>query len=57
MQAPGLGLAVHAFDDAGRPVIGEVGELVVTEPFPSMPLRFWNDPGGARYHESYFETF
>jgi acetoacetyl-CoA synthetase len=52
-----LGLAVEAFDDAGKPVTGEVGELVVTEPFPSMPLYFWNDPGGARYRESYFEMF
>jgi acetoacetyl-CoA synthetase len=57
MQCRALGLKVEAFDDDGRPVIGEVGELVCTEPFPSMPLYFWNDPGNARYRESYFETF
>jgi acetoacetyl-CoA synthetase len=57
MQARILGLAVQAFSDAGAPVTNEVGELVVTEPFPSMPLYFWNDPGGARYRESYFEMF
>jgi acetoacetyl-CoA synthetase len=57
MQCRALGLKVEAFDDAGRPVIGEVGELVCTEPFPSMPLRFWNDPGDARYRESYFDMY
>lgn len=57
MQCRLLGFAVHAFNDAGEPVTNEVGELVVTEPFPTMPLYFWNDPGGTRYRESYFETF
>jgi acetoacetyl-CoA synthetase len=57
MQCRALGLKVEAFDDAGRSVIGEVGELVCTEPFPSMPLHFWNDPGDARYRESYFEMY
>jgi acetoacetyl-CoA synthetase len=57
MQCRFLGCAVHAFNDAGQPVTDEVGELVVTEPFPTMPLYFWNDPGGARYRESYFEMF
>jgi acetoacetyl-CoA synthetase len=57
MQCRFLGIAVHAFNDAGHPVTDEVGELVVAEPFPSMPLYLWNDPGGARYHESYFEMF
>jgi len=57
MQSRLLGIAVQAFDDAGTPVTGEVGELVVTEPFPSMPLYLWNDPDGARYRESYFEMF
>ena len=52
-----LGAAVQAYDEAGRPVIGEVGELVITQPMPSMPVGFWNDPGGARYRESYFETY
>ena len=54
---PPLGISVHAFDDAGQPVIDEVGELVITEPFPTMPLYLWNDPGGTRYRESYFEMF
>jgi acetoacetyl-CoA synthetase len=57
MQAKCLGVAVEALDDAGRPLVGAVGELVVTEPMPTMPLRFWNDPDGRRYRESYFETY
>ncbi|MCC8939303.1 acetoacetate--CoA ligase [Bradyrhizobium sp. Arg68] len=57
MQCRLLGCAVEAFDEQGRAVINEVGELVCTEPLPSMPLRFWNDPGDARYRASYFETY
>jgi acetoacetyl-CoA synthetase len=57
MQCRFLGMSVHAFNDAGQAVTGEVGELVVTAPFPTMPLYLWNDPGGARYRESYFEMF
>jgi acetoacetyl-CoA synthetase len=57
MQAKCLGVAVEAFDDAGRPLVGEVGELVVTEPMPTMPLYFWSDPDGRRYRESYFELY
>ena len=57
IQARMLGMDVHAWSDAGVEVHDEVGELVVTSPFPSMPLRFWNDPDGKRYHESYFDTF
>lgn len=52
-----LGMDVHAWDDQGRELVDEVGELVVTSPFPSMPVFFWNDQGGKRYHESYFEYF
>ncbi|MGV9597990.1 acetoacetate--CoA ligase [Streptosporangium sandarakinum] len=52
-----LGAKVEAFDPAGRPVIGEVGELVLTAPMPSMPVMFWNDPDGARYRESYFADY
>jgi acetoacetyl-CoA synthetase len=52
-----LGMDVHAWNDDGRAVIGEVGELVVTSPAPSMPLRFMHDPGDARYRETYFEHF
>jgi acetoacetyl-CoA synthetase len=57
IQCRGLGMAVDIFDDAGRPVRGERGELVCTAPFPSMPVGFWNDPTGARYRAAYFERF
>ena len=57
IQCRELGVAVFAFDASGRPVVDEVGELVVTKPMPSMPLFFWNDPGNKRYLESYFETY
>ncbi|MEX2334927.1 MAG: acetoacetate--CoA ligase [Pseudohongiella sp.] len=57
MQCRELGVATHAFDDEGNSIIDEVGELVVTEPMPSMPLFFWGDTDGSRYYESYFETY
>jgi acetoacetyl-CoA synthetase len=57
IQCRALGARVEAWDDAGRPVVGEVGELVLTEPLPSMPLGFWNDPERARFNASYFEMF
>jgi acetoacetyl-CoA synthetase len=57
IQAPSLGVAVKAFDERGESVIDQVGELVITEPMPSMPVSFWNDPDGRRYRESYFEEF
>ncbi len=57
IQCAELGVAAYAFNDAGEAVVDEVGELVVTQPMPSMPLYFWGDEGGQRYHESYFETF
>jgi acetoacetyl-CoA synthetase len=57
MQCRALGLKVEAWNDEGRPVIDEVGELVCTTAFPSLPLRFWNDPGDVRYRESYFEPW
>lgn len=57
IPAPCLGVDLQAWDDVGRPVVGEVGELVVTKPMPSMPLYFWNDPDGTRYRSSYFDTF
>ncbi|MGB8798231.1 MAG: acetoacetate--CoA ligase [Candidatus Aquilonibacter sp.] len=53
----GLGMDVHVWNDAGEEVDDEVGELVVTSPSPSMPLFFWNDPGGERYRATYFEKF
>lgn len=57
MQCRMLGAAVEAWNEAGEPVIGEVGELVCTQPIPSMPLHFLNDPGNARYLASYFEMY
>ncbi|HEX5609671.1 MAG TPA: acetoacetate--CoA ligase [Solirubrobacterales bacterium] len=57
IQARSLGAAVESWDEEGRSVIGEVGELVVTEPMPSMPVRFWGDEDGSRYRESYFEMW
>jgi acetoacetyl-CoA synthetase len=57
IQCRCLGAKVEAFDEAGRPVIGQVGELVLTEPLPSMPLYLWGDEDGSRYQESYFSTF
>ena len=57
IQCRCLGCAVYAFDENGKPVENEVGELVITEPMPSMPIYFWNDPDHKRYRESYFETY
>jgi len=57
LQCRGLGMAVEVFDDEGRPLHGEKGELVCTAPFPSMPVGFWNDPDGAKYRAAYFERF
>lgn len=57
LSVRGLGIATAAWDDDGHPVVDHVGELVVTRPMPSMPLRFWDDPQGAKYHAAYFETF
>ncbi|WP_321499396.1 acetoacetate--CoA ligase [Breoghania sp.] len=57
IQGPGLGMAVDVWDDDGKPVRGEKGELVCTRPFPSMPVKFWNDPDGRKYHAAYFERF
>ncbi|PRD41184.1 acetoacetate--CoA ligase [Phyllobacterium phragmitis] len=57
IQGAGLGMAVDVWSDDGKPVRGEKGELVCTRAFPSMPLMFWNDPDGAKYHAAYFERF
>ncbi len=57
IQCRCLGADVHSFDERGKPVVGQVGELVLTSPMPSMPLFFWGDPDGRRYRESYFEMF
>ncbi|MEV0677164.1 acetoacetate--CoA ligase [Actinosynnema sp. NPDC050436] len=52
-----LGASVHAYDEQGRPVVDQVGELVITEPMPSMPVFFWGDDDGTRLHEAYFDTY
>jgi acetoacetyl-CoA synthetase len=52
-----LGAEVEAYNEEGKPVTGQVGELVITQPMPSMPVGFWNDPGGVRYRESYFDVY
>ena len=57
IQCKGLGMAVDVFDEAGRPVRGEKGELVCTRPFPVMPVGFWNDTDGTRYRAAYFARF
>jgi acetoacetyl-CoA synthetase len=57
LQARALGAKVEAWSEDGHPLVGEVGELVITEPMPSMPLYLWGDEDGSRYRESYFSTF
>ncbi len=57
LQARALGAKVEAWRSDGTPVVGEVGELVITEPMPSMPIRLWGDEDGTRYRASYFDTF
>ena len=57
ISGPCLGAKVESFDPAGHPVIGEVGELVLTQPMPSMPVGFWGDPDGSRYRSSYFADY
>jgi acetoacetyl-CoA synthetase len=57
LQCRGLGMAVAIFDEAGHPVVGQPGELVCTAAFPSVPIGFWNDPDGRRFHEAYFARY
>ena len=57
LSGPCLGVDVTAYDPAGNEVVGEVGELVIRRPMPSMPVSFWNDPGGERYRSSYFDVY
>jgi acetoacetyl-CoA synthetase len=57
LQARGLGMAVQIWNEDGQPVVGEKGELVCVQPFPAMPLGFWNDADGAKYRAAYFERF
>jgi acetoacetyl-CoA synthetase len=57
LQCRGLGMKVFAYDENGTPVVGKQGELVCTAPFPSMPISFWDDPDGEKYHAAYFDSF
>jgi acetoacetyl-CoA synthetase len=57
LQGRALGCAVEAWDEEGNALIGQVGELVITEPMPSMPIQLWNDDDGSRMHESYFDMY
>lgn len=57
IQASGLGMATEVWNDEGEPVQLEKGELVCVKPFPSMPIGFWNDPDGSKYHDAYFARF
>ena len=57
LQCRGLAMKVEAYNEEGQPVIGQQGELVCTRPFPSMPIYFWDDPDGAKYHKAYFDVY
>jgi acetoacetyl-CoA synthetase len=57
IQCRALGLKVEVFDESGRSIEGEKGELVCTRPFPSLPVGFWSDPSGEKYRAAYFERF
>jgi acetoacetyl-CoA synthetase len=57
LQARSLGADLHSFDEDGAAVVGEVGELVIAQPMPSMPIFFWNDPDGERLHDSYYAMY
>lgn len=57
LQCRPLGMKVQAFDEKGNPVINQQGELVCTAPFPSMPIYFWDDPDGKKYHDAYFDVY
>ncbi len=57
LQCRGLAMKVEAYDETGQPVIGRQGELVCSAPFPSMPIYFWNDPDGSKYHSAYFDVY
>lgn len=57
IQSPALGMKIKAYDDSAKPIYDEQGELVCEKPTPSMPLYFWNDPDGSKYHHAYFDVF
>ncbi len=57
LQCRGLGMKVYAYDENGKPIVGEQAELVCTAPFPSMPIYFWGDEDGSKYHSAYFDEY
>jgi acetoacetyl-CoA synthetase len=57
LQSPGLGMKIQSYDEKGKPVFDQQGELVCEAPTPSMPLYFWNDPDGSKYHGAYFDVY
>ncbi len=57
LQCRGLAMKVQAFDENGNPIMGQQGELVCAAPFPSMPIHFWDDPEGKKYHDAYFDVY
>lgn len=57
LQSPALGMKIKSYDETGRPIYDEQGELVCEAPSPSMPLYFWDDPGGSKYHNAYFDVY
>jgi acetoacetyl-CoA synthetase len=57
IQCSGLGMDMDCFDDFGKSLVGKKGEMVCKTPFPSMPVYFWNDPDGKKYHKAYFEVY
>ncbi len=57
LQCRGLGLKVEAFDEDGKSIVNQQGELVCTAPFPSMPIHFWDDPNNTKYHNAYFDVY
>jgi len=57
LQSPALGMKIHSYDDKANPVLDEQGELICVAPTPSMPIHFWNDPDGSKYHKAYFDVY
>ncbi len=57
LQSPALGMKIHSYDDKANPVLDEQGELVCVAPTPSMPIHFWKDPDGSKYHKAYFDVY
>lgn len=57
LQSPALGMKIKSYDEKGKPILDEQGELVCEAPAPSMPIHFWNDPDGSKYHKAYFDVY